>query len=62
MEKIYTSKDHSADIMGSIAQLWQNNKYCDAVLEIGSEKLEVNFILLYLLYLFGCLNALPYLP
>ena len=41
MEKVYASKGHSARVMSSISQLWHNKKYCDAVLQIGSKRLEV---------------------
>ena len=42
MEQVFTNKEHGSTMMKSLAQLWKDGKYCDAVLEVGSHKLEVS--------------------
>ena len=46
MEQVFTNKEHGSSMMKSLSQLWKNKRYCDAVLEIGSEKLEVSEFIL----------------
>ena len=43
MERVYMNGEHSSHIMNSMTKLWQENKYCDAVLEISKEKLQVKY-------------------
>ena len=44
MERVYVNGEHSTAIMKSMTRLWKERKYCDAVLEINSETVEVRNI------------------
>ena len=41
MERVYVNGEHSSLLMKSMAKLWKDRKYCDAVLDINNENIEV---------------------
>ena len=41
MERVYVNGEHSSVLMKSMAKLWKERKYCDAVLDVNSENIEV---------------------
>ena len=41
MERVYVNGEHSSVLMKSMAKLWKDRKYCDAVLNVNSDTVEV---------------------